>query len=83
MPYPLYEVGTAVALTMPVPLLTPPLEHTQPGELVETLVIGGPLVQKSVDVNAGTVVLGLFSSGKNRALTRTGMTAPVPNENSL
>ena len=29
------------------------------------LVIGGPLVQKSVDVNAGTVVLGLSDSGKN------------------
>lgn len=78
-----YDVGTAVALATPVPFIEPPLEHTQPGELVAMLVIGGPLVQKSVDVNAGIVVLGLSSSGKNCALTRTGMIAPVPSENSL
>jgi hypothetical protein len=58
-------VGTAVALAIPVPFITAPLEHTHPGELVEILVIGGPLVQKYVDVKAGTDVLGLSASGKN------------------
>lgn len=83
MPCTIYDVGTAVALATPVPFIEPPLEHTHPGELVGMLVMGGPLVQKSVDVNASTVVLGLSSSGKNCALTRTGMIAPVPSENSL
>lgn len=58
-------MGIAVALAIPVPLIVAPLEHKQPGELVEILVIGGPLVQKSVDVKAGTEVLGLSSSGNN------------------
>jgi hypothetical protein len=54
-----------VALAIPVPLTVAPPEHTHPGELVEILVIGGPLVQKYVDVKAGTDVLGLSASGKN------------------
>ena len=58
-------MGIAVALAIPVPFTTAPLEQTHPGELVVTLVIGGPLVQKSVDVKAGTDVLGLSPSGRN------------------
>jgi hypothetical protein len=63
--HPLYAVCTAVALAIPLPFTAVPLEHTHPGELVEILVIGGPLVQKYVEVKAGTDVLGLSASGKN------------------
>lgn len=76
-------MGTAVALATLVLFATVVLEQIQPGELVAMLVIGGPFVQKSVEVGAGTEVLGLSFSGKNWALTSTGITAPVLKENSL
>lgn len=60
-----YAVGTAVTLTTPVLFVKLSLEHRHPGELVAMLVMGGPFVQKNVDVGAGNEVLGSSSTGRN------------------
>jgi hypothetical protein len=76
-------VAVAVALT-PVVVIEEllSLEQTHP---LATLVICGPLVQKLVEVKAGAVSVdedhGFDVS--HFASTRTGITAPVPRENSL
>lgn len=55
-------------------------EQTQPAVPLAT---GGPFVQKLVEVNAGADSVDETSSPFHFASTRTGITAPVPSENSL
>lgn len=58
-------------------------EHTQPAAAVAILVTGGPFVQYALNVREAPTDETIGAFGRNCALTKTGMMAPVLRENVL